>query len=73
MLECLEIHVWPTFFHAWTLTCGKHNGRGETLARVLAKLGVDDSLRGSGDASDQAEEDTENGILEKRHVLFFTG
>lgn len=67
-------NVWATlFFHLLTLTSGKDNGGGETLARVFAKLGVNDSLRGSGDASDQAEKDAENGVLEKRHVLFFTG
>jgi len=67
-------NIWDTFFfHLLTLTGGKDNGGGEALARVLAKLGVNDSLRGSGDASDQAEEDAEDGVFEKRHVLFFTG
>lgn len=52
-----------------TLVRGQHtnaedDGGGQALARVLTELGIDGSLRGSSDSSDQAEEGGENNVIE---------
>ena len=54
-------------------TKSKDNSRGETLTSVLAELGIDGSLRGRGDSSDQAEEGAKDNTVEDRHFFRLDG
>lgn len=45
-------------------TNAENDGGGQALARVLTEFGIDGSLRGSSDSSDQAEEGGENNVIE---------
>lgn len=48
-------------------TNNEDDGGGETLAGELAELGVDSSLGGSGDTTDQAQEGAESDVIENTH------